>query len=194
MDVRGSRPGRAARLLADADARVCATTGAIVAFDDKGGFEPASRQGVLPFDREPAAVRPLLSQSRAWEAFVAARDAGEVGQAQALLERYLQAFPTHAQAWVECGMLHHLRGALDSAVLSLREAIAHDDSARTRFRLGLVYEDLERDADALDAYAAAVALDPGLADAHFNAARVCERLGDRLRALRHLHAYRRTRR
>lgn len=192
--VRGVRPARVARLLAETDVRMCTATGALVAFDERGGFEPTSRQSVLPFDARPATVRPLVSHSEGWAAFSTARDAGEFERAQVLLERHLAAFPADAQGWVECGRLHHLRGALDAAVLALRNAIAETESARAWFCLGLVHEDQGCDIEARDAYARAVALESDFSDAHFNASRVCERLGDRLRALRHLHAYRRTRR
>ncbi len=184
-------------MLARMEVRVCEATGALVAFDERGGFEPGSRQSLLPFDARPATVRPLVSHSDGWAAFLTARDAGELERAQLLLERHLEAFPSDAQGWLECGRLHHRGGALDAAVLSLRNAIAHSESARAWFCLGLVHlvhEDQGCDVEARDAYARAVALASDLSDAHFNASRVCERLGDRLRALRHLHAYRRTRR
>ena len=192
--VRGVRPGRVARLLADGDVRVCGATGALIALDDRGGFEPSSRQSVFLFEAGPAAVRPLVSQSEGWAAFLAARDTGALERAQMLLQRHLEAFPSHADAWVECGRLHHVQGTLDAAVVAFRNALAQVENAQTWFCLGLVHEDRGCDVAARDAYAEAVALESDFSDAHFNAARVCERLGDRLRALRHLHAYRRTRR
>jgi tetratricopeptide (TPR) repeat protein len=65
------------------------------------------------------------------------------------------------------------------------------------FNLGVVIEDLERTAEALDAYERALALDARLADAHYNLARLLERTGRRTgdeltlrRAIRHLAHYR----
>ncbi|MGZ5240760.1 MAG: tetratricopeptide repeat protein [Caldimonas sp.] len=48
-----------------------------------------------------------------------------------------------------------------------------------------------RPAEALASYNASLQLDPDLADAHYNAARLHEQLGDAKKALRHLSAYRR---
>jgi tetratricopeptide (TPR) repeat protein len=176
--------------------RVCPATGALLAFDEWGGFEPESRQSVLPFERRPATVRSLVSQSEGWTAVLTARDAGEVERALELLERHLEHYPSHVQAWLERGRLHHLRGSFDAAVVSFCQAIAlgESETARAWFCLGLVHEDRGSDVDAGHAYTEAVTLESDFSDAHFNAARVYERLGDRLRALRHLHAYRRTRR
>jgi tetratricopeptide (TPR) repeat protein len=52
-------------------------------------------------------------------------------------------------------------------------------------------EDQGRLDEALLAYARCLRGAPGHADAHFNAARILERLGRRAEALRHLAAYRR---
>ncbi len=54
----------------------------------------------------------------------------------------------------------------------------------------MALEDLGREGDALAAYENAVALDPQNADAHYNAANLCERLGRPADALRHLKEYR----
>jgi tetratricopeptide (TPR) repeat protein len=55
----------------------------------------------------------------------------------------------------------------------------------------VLLEDLEREDEAITAYRTALALDPGLADAHFNLARLQEHAGNTKDALRHLLAYRR---
>jgi len=55
----------------------------------------------------------------------------------------------------------------------------------------VLLEDLEREAEAAVAYREALAQDPGLADAHFNLARLYEQAGNPKDALRHLLAYRR---
>jgi len=56
--------------------------------------------------------------------------------------------------------------------------------------MGVALEDLGRPADALAAYEKAIALDPRNADAHYNAANLCERLGRPADAVRHLKDYR----
>jgi tetratricopeptide (TPR) repeat protein len=59
------------------------------------------------------------------------------------------------------------------------------------FNLAVLLEDLDRERDAIVAYREALALDPQLADAHFNLARLYERARDPKSSLRHLLAYRR---
>ena len=54
----------------------------------------------------------------------------------------------------------------------------------------MALEDLERPSDALAAYERALSLDPTNADAHYNAANLCERLGRPADALCHLKEYR----
>ena len=143
--------------------------GTVVATDRRvararGGFEPSSRQSVFLFEAGPAAVRPLVSQSEGWAAFLAARDTGAPERAQMLLQRHLEAFPSHADAWVECGRLHHVQGTLDAAVVAFRNALAQVENAQTWFCLGLVHEDRGCDVAARDAYAEAVALESDFSD------------------------------
>src|SRR5580692_9296005 len=59
------------------------------------------------------------------------------------------------------------------------------------FNLAVLLEDLNREPDAIVAYREALALDPQLADAHFNLARLYERARNPKASLRHLLAYRR---
>ena len=169
--------------------------GTVALVDDKGAFDPRSGQSWLPFEPDDAPVFQLETREDAWARASAARDEGDVGEALQLFARYLDRYPDDARAWSECGRLHHLRGDLDAAADAFRRAVLGGDlnPARAWFNLGVVYEDQGRDIEAGQAYTEAVRLEPEFADAHFNAARVWERLGDRWRALRHLHAYRHTR-
>jgi len=68
---------------------------------------------------------------------------------------------------------------------------AHQSEPLLRFNLAVLLEDLDREGDAIAAYREALALDPLLADAHFNLARLYERARDFKASLRHLLAYRR---
>jgi len=58
------------------------------------------------------------------------------------------------------------------------------------FNLGVALEDLSRFADAISAYERVIASDPSYADAHYNLAQLCERLGRSRAALRHWQIYR----
>ncbi|MEO8855414.1 MAG: tetratricopeptide repeat protein, partial [Burkholderiaceae bacterium] len=59
------------------------------------------------------------------------------------------------------------------------------------FNRAIALEDLQRDEDALAGYQRCLDLAPDLADAHYNAARLHEKLGQRHLAIRHYSAYRR---
>jgi len=59
------------------------------------------------------------------------------------------------------------------------------------FNLAVLLEDLDREPDAIVAYREALALDPQLADAHFNLALLYDRARNPKASLRHLLAYRR---
>jgi tetratricopeptide (TPR) repeat protein len=95
----------------------------------------------------------------------------------------------HVEARVNLGRLLHLQGRLREAEQVYRGI----DSAEAllAFNLAVLLEDLERNDEAVAAYRDALALDPGLADAHFNLARLYEQGGNQRDALRHLLAYRR---
>lgn len=101
----------------------------------------------------------------------------------------LAAHSDHLEARINLGRLLHLQGELTEAERVYRGArTAH---ALLSFNLGNLLEDLERQAEAIEAYHQALAQDPGLFDAHFNLSRLYEGVPDPRRALRHLLAYRR---
>ncbi len=95
----------------------------------------------------------------------------------------------HVEARVNLGRLLHLHGRLSEAE-QVYCAVGTPD-ALLSFNLAVLLEDLEREDEAITAYRMALALDPGLADAHFNLARLHEHAGNTKEALRHLLAYRR---
>jgi tetratricopeptide (TPR) repeat protein len=109
--------------------------------------------------------------------------------AQEAYEACLAADMNHSEARLNLGRLLHQRGRLREAERIYRTAEAPE--ALLSFNLAVLLEDLHREEEAISAYRNALALDPGLADAHFNLARLHERAGRRKDALRHLLAYRR---
>ena len=64
-------------------------------------------------------------------------------------------------------------------------------SAAVHFNYAIALEDAGQLTAAAQAYARALELDPGLADAHYNLGRLHEQLEDPQAALRHFSAYRR---
>lgn len=116
----------------------------------------------------------------------------------AAYERALAGRPDIADAHNNLGRLHHDGGELALAESHYRIAICLADSvALYWFNLGVVVEDRARTAEAIACYERALAIDPDLADAHYNLARLYEltsrQADDALlmrRAVRHLTQYR----
>jgi tetratricopeptide (TPR) repeat protein len=116
-------------------------------------------------------------------------EATDPAAARAAYEACLQADASHVEARINLGRLWHLAGSLQAAEQVYRAAPRPDPLLA--FNLAVLLEDLNRQADAIHAYREALALDPALADAHFNLARLYERAHDAKASLRHLLAYRR---
>ncbi len=108
----------------------------------------------------------------------------------AAYRRCLAANTGHLEARANCGRLLHLAGRLGDAEKIYREAPEPD--ATVLFNLAVLLEDSGREDEAMQVYRRALELDPELADAHFNLARLHERAGNRRESFRHLLAYRRT--
>jgi tetratricopeptide (TPR) repeat protein len=130
-----------------------------------------------------------------------AREATDPASAMRCYERALAGRPDLADAHNNLGRLIHESAAprrLADAEGHYRLAIcAAPDVALYWFNLGVAVEDQGRTSEAIAAYEQALALDPMLADAHFNVARLLEVVGrdaaDELalrRAMRHLVSYR----
>ena len=58
------------------------------------------------------------------------------------------------------------------------------------YNLGVLLDDLDRKAEAVAAYEAALSADPGLADGHYNLALLYEKLKKPKDAIRHMARYR----
>jgi tetratricopeptide (TPR) repeat protein len=111
---------------------------------------------------------------------------------QAAREAYqacLKSDPNYLEARINLGRLLHMAGNLEGAEQVYRAAA--ETEPLLSFNLGVLLDDLGREPDAILAYREALALDPELADAHFNLARLYERARDPQASLRHLLAYRR---
>lgn len=107
----------------------------------------------------------------------------------AAYQRCIEAQGDHLEARTNCGRLLHLAGRLAEAEKIYREATEPDGTVL--FNLAVLLEDSGREAEALQVYTQALEIDPELADAHFNLARLHERAGNRRESFRHLLAYKR---
>jgi tetratricopeptide (TPR) repeat protein len=147
---------------------------------EKGGLHVISRQvSPLPAD---------LSADEHYAKAFALEDT-DPDSARAAYEASLKADPHHAEARINLGRLLHIAGRLAEAEAIYR---SHQQAEPVLiFNLAVLLEDLHREADAIVAYREALALDPELADAHFNLARLYDRAQNPKASLRHLLAYRR---
>jgi tetratricopeptide (TPR) repeat protein len=118
-----------------------------------------------------------------------ALEESNAGEALAAYRRCLALNQGHTEARINCGRLLHLAGELAAAERMYREA--QEVNATLLFNWAVVLEDLGREEKAISLYRESLDLDPTLADAHFNLARLHERASRAREALRHLMAYRR---
>jgi tetratricopeptide (TPR) repeat protein len=109
--------------------------------------------------------------------------------AAAAYQACLDSDAQYLDARINLGRLLHLAGRLQDAEQVYRAAAKTEPLLS--FNLAVLLEDLNREPDAILAYRESLALDPQLADAHFNLARLYERARDPQASLRHLLAYRR---
>src|SRR3954470_19427383 len=114
----------------------------------------------------------------------------EEAEPQRALGAYRQALALdggHADAHVNLGRLLQERGDLPGAERHYRSALRiRPGDATAAYNLGTALEDQHRWEDAISAYSEAIARNPGYADAHYNLARLYERTGEKVAALRHL--------
>jgi tetratricopeptide (TPR) repeat protein len=109
--------------------------------------------------------------------------------AQVAYEECLRLEAQHIEARINLGRLLHIAGDLAEAERVYRASAAKEPMIA--FNLAVLLEDLRREPEAIETYREALALDPELADAHFNLARLYERARNSKASLRHLLAYRR---
>ena len=103
--------------------------------------------------------------------------------------------PQQQAAYLNLGALLGDAGRYGELASLCDEALARcPPSALLHFNRGVALDHLERLAAAAASYERALSLDPTLADAHYNLARVREELGDPRAALQHFSAYRRLQR
>jgi len=150
-------------------------------FVDQGG-------DILVIDKRRGAAAPLASSEGQFEKALSLEDS-DPAAAQAAYAACLAVDPQHLEARINLGRLLHMEGRLREAEQVYRGQKTAEPLLL--YNLAVLLEDLEREPEALATYREALALDPELADAHFNLARLHERAGQAKDALRHLLAYRR---
>jgi len=177
--------------------------GADVAVRDRDGqWQADSGQLLMDFDVAPLAGSvaflardtspPAPPGAPAWCERGRALEATDAAAAEAAYRQALVLAPDLEEAWLNLGAMFSDAGRFAELAELSEQAVAHcPDSALIHFNRGVALDHLERLPQATASYEHSLALDPTLADAHYNLGRLREQLGDKRGALRHFSAYRR---
>ena len=116
----------------------------------------------------------------------------DAAEARRLYEEAIAIAPDFTNAYLNLGAVLCESGDCDQAVRVFSKGIEHrPEEPLLYFNRAVALEDLNRFEEALASYDLALQLDPNLADAHFNAGRLHDELGNSQGAIRHFSAYRR---
>lgn len=120
------------------------------------------------------ALRIDAECSDAWHLLgVVVQQLGEPAVAIQFIARAIEIAPSHAVYYANLAAAMHALHRLDDAVTLYREALRIDSRlAEAACNLGKTLQQLERDAEALEAYRHAIDADPGHGDAHFGCAQL----------------------
>jgi tetratricopeptide (TPR) repeat protein len=125
--------------------------------------------------------------------FLEAVQAEEQSRKPAAMDLYrsiLAIDPAYTAALINLGTLHYHQKQYARAEDLYRSATQADATyVLAFFDLGNVLDELQRPDESIAAYARAIVLAPGYADAHYNLALAYERKGERRRALAHWQIY-----
>ncbi|MBI5278438.1 MAG: tetratricopeptide repeat protein [Burkholderiales bacterium] len=215
LKAQGLAPRRIVRSLAQLKAtlpaelplsglRITAVGDDVAVRDRSGRLRSGSGQLLFDFDVTPVAGNVTILERTSRQ---------QPADARALYERalslelsdpavaestYLQALalaPDLEDAYLNLGAMWAAAGRFSEVVRLSDAALRHcPGSALVQFNRGVALDHLERLEEAAACYERSLALDPSLADAHFNLAQLHQQAGDERGALRHYNAYRRLQR
>ena len=174
----------------------------VVVREGASRWQAESGQYLLAFEGDPANDSlEVIEHAAKTEQATGARDWFEKGLAlegedtDAALGAYERAIgidPELLDAHLNRGRLLHEAGRLALAERAYLDAVsACGADPLLLFNLGVLLEDTDRKPEAVEAYQAALEVDPALADCHYNLALVYESLKKPKEALRHMAQYRR---
>ena len=176
--------------------------GADVAVRDRHGqWQADSGQLLMDFDVAPLAgsvaflardTSPRATPGApAWFERGLALEATDAAAAEAAYRKALDLTPDLEAAYLNLGAMFSDTGRFDELAALSDDAVKHcPASPLIHFNRGVALDHLERLPEAAASYGQSLALDPTLADAHYNLGRLNEQLGDKRGALRHFSAYR----
>src|SRR5437868_1325584 len=128
---------------------------------------------------------PLTSVEQAFEVAIQFHRTGRLAEAEKLYREILNARPDHAEAMHWLGVIAYQTGRHQQAVDLIRHAIAHRLGAPAHYygNLGLALKGQGNLDAAIEAYRAALQIDPNLSETHNNLGVVLESRGQRDKAI-----------
>jgi tetratricopeptide (TPR) repeat protein len=185
--------------------RITAVGNEVAVREGAQSWQAETGQMLIDFEVAPAATGSVafLEHARfegdgddddatAWFERGDALEAEDPAAAERAYRRALELQPGHLHAALNLGVMLAAAERFDEALAVYDATLPHhSDQPLLHFNRAIALEDDGRPFDALEAYAACLKLDPAFADAHYNAARLHEQLGQAMQALRHFSAYRR---
>jgi tetratricopeptide (TPR) repeat protein len=180
---------------------ICAVADRVVVREAGTRWQAESGQYLLDFEGDPAdGSLNVIERKQEAEAPSGAQEWFDKGvalereDAEAALRAYQHAIaadPALLDAHINLGRLLHEGGHFAKAEQVYRGAIkACGSDPLLLYNVGVLLEDMDRNAEAMAAYEAALRRNPDLADCHYNLALLCEKLGKPKEAIRHMSRYR----
>ena len=124
--------------------------------------------------------------AEAWYRLGVELEGWDTKRAKEAYEHALARDPGHADALVNLGRLHQIKGNLPAAKRHYESAVSHEPEHQSgNYNLGTIFDELDEPELAAEYYLRA----PDLANAHFNLARICQERGDEVGYRRHLQRY-----
>jgi tetratricopeptide (TPR) repeat protein len=181
--------------------RITAIGADVAVRSPQGQWQADSGQLLMDFDVAPVAgsvaflARDNNAASPSWFDRAVALESTDATAAEAAYRQAIALAPDHEAAYLNLGaMLCEAERFAELAALC-DEALQHcPASSLIHFNRGVALDHLEYLPEAMASYEQSLALDPTLADAHYNLGRLQELIGDQRGALRHFNAYRRLQR
>jgi tetratricopeptide (TPR) repeat protein len=185
--------------------RITAIGADVAVRSPQGQWQAYSGQLLMDFDVTPVAGNvAILARDTApsappgapaWFERGLAPEATDPAAAEAAYRQALALAPDLEAAYLNLGAMLSDAGRFDELGALSDEAVKRcPASALIHFNRGVALDHLERLPEAMASYERCLALDPTLADAHYNLGRLREQIGDKRGALRHFSAYRRLQR
>jgi tetratricopeptide (TPR) repeat protein len=180
---------------------ICAVADRVVVKEGGGRWQADSGQYLLEFEGDPAngslsvierkEAANASGSAQAWFDKAVAFEKEDAEAAQKAYEQAIAIDPSLLDARINLGRLLHEGRRFANAEQVYREAVqACGRDPVLLYNLGVLLDDMDRKAEAVVAYEAALAGDPGLADGHYNLALLYEKLRKPKDAIRHMARYR----